>query len=225
MSAGVRIDPSRSLPETSPGRPDVSPPPVEGVRHGWGVSSQGPTAWRLSSLFGRVGEISGSRDTATLTLAMRLVREAQRQGEPVAWITPRESVFYPPDVASAIDLDALVVVRAPEARSAARAADLLVRSGAFGLVVMDLGVNARMQPPVQARLAGLARKHHCAVVCLTEKESGRSSVGSLISIRAEASRTKHEQGRFLCEARILKDKRHGPGSSHEEMCHGPDGLH
>jgi len=220
----MRTDPSRSLHET-PGMPGVSPSPVEGVRQGWAVSSRGPTAWRLSSLLGRVGEVSGSRDTATLTLAMRLVREAQRQGEPVAWITPTESTFYPPDVASAIDLDALVVVRAPEARTAARAADLLVRSGAFGLVVMDLGANARMPSPVQARLVGLARKHHSAVVCLTEKESSRPSVGSLISIRAEASRAKHEQGRFLCEARVLKDKRHGPGLRHEEICHGPDGLH
>jgi recombination protein RecA len=191
-------------------------------------AANAPT-WRLSSLYGRVGEISGSRATAALTLAMRLVLEAQRQGEPVAWIARRDGAFYPPDVASTgIDLDALVVVWATETRKAVRAADLLVRSGAFGLVVLDLGANALVQPAVQARLVGLARKHHSAVLYLTEKNRERASVGALISIRAEATRAwegRRDRDRFLCEAHILKDKRHGPGWSHEEICHGPDGLH
>ena len=34
-----------------------------------------------------------------------------------------------------------------------------------------------------------------------------------------------DQRRFRCEARILKDKRSGPGWSHVEFFHGPDGLH
>jgi recombination protein RecA len=225
VSAKAWIDPLLSRRETSPDIPDVSPPPVEAARIR-DVSPAGPTARWLSSLYGRVGEISGSRATAALTLAMRLVLEAQRRGEPVAWIARGESMFYPPDVAgAAVDLDALVVVRAPEIRSAARAADLLVRSGAFGLVILDLGANARVEPPVQARLVGLAHKHHSAVVYLTEKERERPSVGSLISMRVEAARVRLEHGRFLCEARILKDKRRGPGGSHEEICHGPDGLH
>ena len=109
-----------------------------------------------------------------------------------------------------------------------KGSDLLVRSGAFGLVVLDLGANARVQAAVQARLAGLARKHHSAVLYLTEKDRERSSVGALISIRAEAARAwgkRRDRDRFSCEVRILKDKRHGPGWSHEEICHGPDGLH
>ena len=214
MSARANIDPALSAVVVEPAEPTEI------------VETASAPVWRLSSLYGRVGELSGSRATAVLTLAMRLVLEAQRQGEPVAWITRGDSAFYPPDVASAgVDLDALVVVRAPETRKAARAADLLVRSGAFGLVVLDLGANALVQAAVQARLVGLARKHHSAVLYLTEKDRERSSVGSLISIRAEAARARRDQDRFLCEARILKDKRCGPGWSHEEICHGPDGLH
>ena len=216
---------------------DLSPLPTEspeptragkdaGSLHRGLVVPDVPAAWRLSAFHGRVGEISGSRATATLTLAFRLVLEAQRLGEPVAWVTGLASAFYPPDVAStAVDLDALVVVRASDVRLSARAADLLVRSGAFGLVVLDLGKEARVPPPVQARLVGLARKHHAAVVYLTEKEAERPSVGSLVSIRAEAARARRTGEQFLCEARILKDKRRGPGWSHEEACHGPDGLH
>ena len=177
-----------------------------------------PAAWRLSTFAGRFTEISGVYASATLTLAFRLVLEAQRLGEPVVWISGKGSVFYPPDVANtAVDLDALVLVRGPEGPPAARAADQLLRSGAFGLVVLDLGENAHMTIPAQARLVGLAKKHHAALLCLTEKDRERPSIGSLVSIRADA-------GRFLCRASIVKDKRRGPGWKHTEVCHGPDGL-
>jgi len=182
-------------------------------------------AWRLSAFVGRCGEISGEHASAALTLAFRLVLEAQRLGEPVAWIRREDSVFYPPDAAAtSVDLEALVVVRVVETRQAARAADLLVRSGAFGLVVLDLGPGARTPPAVLARLGGLAQKHDAAVLCLTEKRGEQPSLGSLVSIRAEARRTRRNEDHFLCLARVLKDKLGGPGWTHEEVFRGPDGL-
>ena len=87
-----------------------------------------------------------------------------------------------------------------------------------------LGANDRVLPPVQTRLVGLAKKHRAAVLCLTEKDREHPSVGSLVSIRAEAARTREEEDRFLCEARVVKDKRRGPGWRHREICHGPAGL-
>jgi recombination protein RecA len=181
--------------------------------------------WRLSTFAGRFGECSGSHAGAVLTLVFRLVREAQRLGEPVAWITRRGSTFFPPDAAEAgIDLAALPVVRVSETLLAARAADHLVRSGGFGLVVLDLGAEARVPVPVQARLAGLAQKHAAALLCLTEKESRCPSLGSLVSLRAELRRAERVGRRFGCLARALKDKRRGPGWTHTEVCRGPDGL-
>lgn len=77
---------------------------------------------------------------AALSAATTLVWKAQLAGEPCAWIAARPSTFYPPDLdEGGIDLAALVVVRAPHATAAARVADKLLRSGAFGLVVLDLG--------------------------------------------------------------------------------------
>ena len=58
----------------------------------------GPGTWQLSGFSGRLIEISGNRASASLTLAFRLVHEAQRQGEPVAWISRRDSVFFPPAI-------------------------------------------------------------------------------------------------------------------------------
>ena len=183
-------------------------------------------AWKLEAIAGRLAEVSAGTAGAALTTAFRLVLEAQRRREPVAWIGRRESAFFPPDVAEAgVDLAALPVVWAPDATAAAGAADLLVRSGAFGLVVMDLGARDHLPIPVQARLAGLARQHGAAVVCLTEKDAGRSSMGSLVAVRAHAARTGREKDRYRCEAHVLKSKGGRAGWRDTEVCRGPDGLH
>jgi recombination protein RecA len=123
-----------------------------------------------------------------------------------------------------VDLGALAVVRAPDPLRAARAADHLLRSGAFALMVLDIGENARMPLHVQTRLGGLCGKHDTALVCITEKESWRPSIGSLISVRAEAKRAGKLGDGYRCELQILKDKRRGPGRTHTEICCGPDGL-
>jgi len=209
------------------GRPmGVAPKPAAGAPSPARASTGLAPAWKLETLAGRLAEVSAGPAGVPLTMAFRLVLEAQRRREPVAWIGRKESPFFPPDVAEAgIDLAALPVVWAPDATAAAGAADLLVRSGAFGLVVMDLGARGDLPIPVQARLAGLARQHGAAVVCLTEKDAGRSSMGSLVAVRAHAARTGREKDRYRCEARVLKDKGGRAGWRGTEVCRGPDGLH
>lgn len=181
--------------------------------------------WNLSTLSGRLTELSSPAAGAALTAVVALVREAQLQGEPTAWITTGTSTFYPPDVdASGVDLDALPVVRAADTRSAVRAADHLLRSGAFGAVVVDLGEHHNIRMSVQSRLAGLAKKHRTALVCLTRKRSDAPSIGSLISIRGEATSSKESFNRFVWKIDVVKDKRHGPGWNHCGECRGPEGF-
>ena len=205
----------------------VSPRPEDpdGLQRGI-PSPAGPVRWDLSAFTGRFGEISGDEAGACLSLVFRLVHEAQKRGEPAAWIGRRECVFFPPDVARAgIDLAALPVIWAPDPLAAARTADRLVRSGAFGLLVVDLGPRASLPLHAQARLVGLAQKHDTALLFLTEKDPDQPSLGSLVSVRAHTARTRREgDHRYRCEARVLKDKRRGPSWEHAEMCHGPDGL-
>jgi recombination protein RecA len=209
-----------SSPSTAGGRPAVVDRPVHRVA---------PAAsWYWGSFASRLTELSASPSGAPLTLAFRLVLDAQRRGEPVAWIGRKDAPFYPPDVADAgVDLAACAVVWAGDALAAAKAADLLVRSGAFGLVVLDLGRDARLPMHASSRLALLAKQHQAAVVCLTGgKEATRPSLGPLVSLRAHAaSRVRGEGGRFRCEAVALKDKRAGKGWNIAEVCRGPDGLH
>ncbi len=182
-------------------------------------------SWSRSQLAGRLAELSSWGGGACLTLAFELVLQAQLEGQATAWITVGCSTFFPPDAARCgIDLEAMPVVRVPDARAAARAADKLVRSGAFGLVIADLGSDSRIPLPLQSRLLGLVGKHDAAVVFLTEKKSDAPSIGSLVSFHAEAVRHRTAENHFACEVRVVKDKRQGPGWSHREVRRGPAGL-
>ena len=182
------------------------------------------TRWTLSEIAGRLVEISSGGASASLTLTFELVLEAQRRGEPVGWVTSMESFFYPPDAArSGADLATLAVVRLPDVRSIPRAGEKLLRSGGFGLIVLDLG-SADIPTPLQTRLTGLAHCHHTALVCLTEKESKAFSLGSLVSLRTHAEKKRLFENRFACTLRVLKDKRRGPTWTHEEQYFGPAGL-
>jgi recombination protein RecA len=153
-----------------------------------------------------------------------LILDTQRAGEPCAWLTRRSSSFFPPDLAaSGIDLEALAVIFTPSAPAAVRAAGRLVRSGGFGLVVVDLGSGADIPSPLQGRLSSLALKHDTAIVLITQKPSSSPSLGSMISLRVEAKRIPLEGARFSVQLDVLKDKRRGPGWSLEEIYQGPAG--
>jgi len=186
---------------------------------------EGVPAWSQAELAGRLCELSAGADGALLSAAMSVVLDAQLTGDPVAWVTATAATFYPPDVAACgVDLAALVVVRTGDARTAGRAADVLLRSGAFGLVVLDLGTNTALPTPLQGRLVQLALKHDAAVLCLTAKQSSAASLGSLVSLRGQVRRRRTGPG-YVCDIGILKDKRRGPGWTIEERRRGPDGLH
>jgi recombination protein RecA len=180
--------------------------------------------WTLAEVAGRFVEISSSRGSAALTIAFGLVMEAQERRQPVGWVTSQESYFYPPDAARCgADLEALVVVRLAERQSIPRAGEKLLRSGGFGLIVLDLGA-ADIPMPLQTRLTGLAHRHHTALVCLTEKNGAAFSLGSLVSLRAHAEKKRTSGQRFACALRVLKDKRRGPTWHYEEYYYGPPGL-
>lgn len=182
--------------------------------------------WSRAQLAGRLCELSSFPGNALLTAAFRLVLDAQIEGEPVAWVTATPDTFFAPDaVASGVDLDALVVIRTPNTKTAAYAAERVLRSGGFGLVVMDLHVEPIISVPLQVRLAQQARDNHSALLCLTIKSREEPSLGPMVSLRGQASFRRLEVDRFQYEIEILKDRSYGPGWCHIEICRGPDGLH
>jgi len=202
----------------------LEPPAL--MRLGQSAPTPAPdTSWSLQELQGRLCQLTPGPQSAVLSAAVMLVRQAQDQGEPAAWVSVGHDLVYAPDVAACgVDLAALPMVRARHATQAGRAADLLLRSGAFGLVVVDLASEASLPLPLQSRLVQLALKHAAAVVCLTRARPEAPSLGSLVSLRAAVSRRQVGPGRYVCQVEALKDKRQGPGWQWEGVWHGPDGL-
>jgi recombination protein RecA len=118
---------------------------------------------------GRLVEIARVPSGAQMTLAVACVRQAMMQGSPVGWVQPQGGALFPPDLAdSGVDLDALLVVHVPLRAlhsGLVKSAELLLRSGGFGLVVIDLNDceseaqerEPSLPLPLQSRLLGLAR--------------------------------------------------------------------
>ncbi len=187
--------------------------------------------WSPAETAGRLVELSGPART---TLAFSLILAAQQKREPIAFIrVGNASLFFPQDAAdSGVDLAALPIVTVPAgaagtgAQCAARAADLLLRSGAFGLVVLDLEDDGALPMPMQSRLVGLAHKHGATILCLTKKHAAAASISSLVSLRAQARHSLEgpRNGRVRCGVEITKDKHRGPGWTHDEVLRGPPGL-
>jgi recombination protein RecA len=189
-----------------------------------GLEAGTGAAWSLGRLSGHLVELSAEGASAAVTTAVRLVWQAQLAKEPVAWVTTRARCFYPPDARdNGVDLDALAVVRVPAPADLGKACDMLMRSGAFGLVVVVGAERARFSDRQLTRLLGLARRHGTAVVFLTAKPAAAPSLGALVSVRAIARRERGESG-FACGLTAIKDKRRAPGWRHQEVCRGPAGL-
>jgi recombination protein RecA len=140
--------------------------------------------------------------------------QAQQQGETAAWVQLQGGSLYPPDLAaSGIDLEALILVQVPKSAGAhgiGKAAELLLRSGGFGFLVLDLvgafsHPAARQDLAFQGRLLGLVREHDSTLVLLTEA-SAHGSFGPLVSICIEPQRTRSAPRRFAITHRVRKDK-------------------
>ncbi len=152
---------------------------------------------------GQLLELSGG-GPGKLSTAARLVARAQAEGEPVAWVAARGGAgFYPPDFARAgVDLARLVVVRVPPeqgSRALVRASEVLLRSGAFGLVVIDF---------VAASSSGGSRAEGRAPTLGSRAEGRASTLGfgpegraSTLGSRAE-SRASTPRGELAWQARL-----------------------
>ncbi len=197
----------------------------------------------------RIVELCGEAQT---TAAVMLLAEVQRERETAAWIQLAGGDLYPPDLAAAgVDVEALIVIHAPRGKTGGfrhedstgiagqcRAAELLLRSGAFGLVILDFGRGEpRGSTAWQGRLLALARQHEARVVVLRERrpELAPSSLGPLTSLRIaswiERSREPDDPpgfhprtGSFVLRHELLKNKSGGPLEPAPTRLRGPWGF-
>ncbi len=178
--------------------------------------------WGFLPLRGMLVEVTSAPDSAALTVAVDLVRDAQKCGTPCAWISVQESSVYAPDIAgNGVDLSSLLAVRVPEVSAAARSAEYLARTGGFGLIVADFtaGTAREIDASFAARLVRMCRADGLVLLCLIRE----GTLGSLVSLRV-APRREHRQGEFFTVLEVVKDRRHGPGTAVRERRYGPDRL-
>ncbi|TVR57650.1 MAG: hypothetical protein EA426_11770 [Spirochaetaceae bacterium] len=206
--------------------------------------------WSVRSFAGALVELTGSSSSAVFSVVAPLIHEAQRAGEPCAWISTQNETFFLPDfIRCGVDTGRLTVVRVPNTRAVSHSAEYLARSAGFGFLVVDFtaGDVRDIESHFADRIVRLARRHDIAVLCLTRssahvqrQRSGtlarrsrderghdglHDTLGSLVSIRAEASRERADDGTFRSVVRIVKDRHRGPGRSYSVMRYGPDGVH
>ena len=222
---------------------------LEEVSREWLASQVPNEAPRRVSLVERLPldrliELGAAARSARTSAAVSLVIHAQHAGEPVVWIQPEGGSLYPPDLAACgVDLTTLVVVHVPAksgvraagtggprttekdgAHGLARAAELLLRSGAFGLVVIDLTAGTPRGDAWQGRLAAMARQHASRVVILRESSDRSPSLGPMIAMRVHATREKRAPGRYAVAYRVLKDKTGLTGDPSPDPRRAPTGL-
>lgn len=163
--------------------------------------------------FGQLVEFSAPLDTsgACTSSLIQLFEQVQKEGDTIGWIRASTGPLFPPNLLERnIDFESLIVVQTPPKMDSAdigRAAEFLLHSGAFGLVVVDLRL-AELSDYVewQNRVLILARKFECRVVLLTDKVEQTESVSPLVSVRIEPNRDRWSSNRFAVENRVVKSK-------------------
>jgi len=135
---------------------------------------------------GELVEVLGSAAGSVLAAACAEVQPS----EPVAWVVAGGALPHPADLAAAgVRCQEMAVVRAAGER-AARAAEMLLSSGGFGLVIVD-GCGALRDRSV-ARLRALCRKHRARLLVApwTRSEAlplDQPRLGATVALRLSAT--------------------------------------
>lgn len=165
---------------------------------------------------GTIASLEGPPSSGRTAIAARLLAAGTRQG--LAAVIDDGS-FYPPALARAgVRLERLLFMPATDPVGIARAADILLRSHAFGIVVLPAPA---VKAAVWTRLAGLA--HHANALLVALATEATSELGYFASARVRcrlarvlwtgASGPFCELGGYDIHTDIIKNKRSAPAGS------------
>jgi len=187
-------------------------------------TAAGGGSWQFDNLVGILAEISEEAPSGAVSFVTEIIAEAQSQNEPVAWVAAADSIFFPPDcLRRGVDLCAVAVIRIRGETDALTAAEWLVRSGAFGLVVVDLEGRGNVNDAALGRIQKLAERGQSAVLFLTRKRREEPSLGSRISLRGCIARP--VAGSLHIDIHTVKDKRSNSSSRQSRHYDGPPGMY
>ncbi len=136
---------------------------------------------------GRIIEIFGPESSGKTTLALHLIAEAQKQGGKAAFIDAEHALdpVYAKNLG--VDIDELLVAQPDTGDDALGICEMLVRSGAISIVVIDsvaalvpkaefegeigdsfVGTHARLMSQALRKLAGVANKTNTMIVFINQ---------------------------------------------------------
>ena len=136
---------------------------------------------------GRVTEIYGPESSGKTTLALHLVAEAQRQGGAAAFIDAEHALD--PEYAGklGVDVDNLMVSQPDSGEQALEITEILIRSGAMDVVVIDsvaalvpkaeldgemgdsfVGLHARLMSQAMRKLTGIVSKSKTSLIFINQ---------------------------------------------------------
>jgi recombination protein RecA len=136
---------------------------------------------------GRVTEIYGPESSGKTTLALHVIANAQRQGGIAAFIDAEHALDADYARKLGVDIDNLLVSQPDTGEQALEIAEVLVRSNAVSVVVVDsvaalvpkaeiegemgdshVGLQARLMSQALRKLAGAINRSQCAVVFINQ---------------------------------------------------------
>jgi len=156
---------------------------------------------------GRLTEITGAPGSGRTTIARQLVASTLQAGWWVAYVDAARTLA-PRDWAALGAHDGLWVVRPDDPARGAWCADVLLRSGAFGLVVLDGAPT--LSRPVAVRLVRLARASDAAFVLLAP-DGQHAGVAGALQLRVQRVRAKRKAEPLDLTARLEGSARAGAG--------------
>jgi len=136
---------------------------------------------------GRMSEIFGPESSGKTTLALHIVAEAQRAGGVAAFIDAEHALD--PEYAKklGVDVDNLMVSQPDSGEQALEISEILIRSGAMDVVVIDsvaalvpkaeldgdmgdsfVGLHARLMSQAMRKLTGIVSKSHTSLVFINQ---------------------------------------------------------
>src|SRR5690349_296449 len=136
---------------------------------------------------GRIVEIFGPESSGKTTLSLHIIAEAQRAGGLAAFIDAEHALDAEYAKKLGVDTDQLLVSQPDNGEQALEIAEVLVRSGAVDVVVIDsvaalvpraeiegemgdshVGLQARLMSQAMRKLAGVAKKTGCCLLFINQ---------------------------------------------------------
>ncbi len=173
---------------------------------------------------GIIATLEGPPGSGRSALAGRLLAAETANGLGAAIETEGGGRLYPPALAVAgVRLERLLLVNAETPAEIARAADIVLRSGAFGILAIP---HAALSAAGWTRLAGLAHRTNALVLAVGERASNELGYFASLRIALQPARVRWAGTPQLfgtlagidARALVLKHKRAAPGKTAHFSC-------